>query len=109
VWPAGREAISHLASQPAGKPARHGWVGGRRLAGWLGGRLAQQPHRPAGQLAGWLAGRKIGSWVRAIQFLEMDDPISVPIFRSNILGDTSAAKRSNKLDQEIGSRIGSWF
>jgi len=87
VWPAGRKAIGHLATQPAGGPACHGWVGGRQLDGWVAG----WPSGLTGQLASWLAGwpkiwiKKLGSWVRAIQFLEMDDPISDPILRSIFL------------------------
>ena len=78
-----------------------GWS--RGLAGGLGSWLGVC-------WAGWLAeDPKLDHGIRAIQFSEMDDPISVPIFRSNFPGDTSAAKRSNKLDQEIGSRIGSCF
>ena len=58
LWPAGRQAVSHRPSQPAGRQASQGWVGGR---------LVKKPCRPAGQLAGhvvgWLAGRRIGSTI----------------------------------------------
>jgi hypothetical protein len=74
----------------------------------VGGRLV------AGRLAGWpsaLPGRwsalKIGSWVRAIQFSEIGDPISDPIFRSNLLLHFAAEVCSTKLDHKIGSQIGS--
>jgi hypothetical protein len=52
VGPAGHEAISHLATQPAGGLARHGWVAGQRLAGWV----AAWPSGLTGWLASWLAG-----------------------------------------------------
>ena len=88
VGPAGHEAISHLASQPAGGLALHGWVAGQRLAGWV----AAWPSGLTGWLASWLAGwlaqnldPKIGSWVRAIQILEMDDPKTDPNLRSKIV------------------------
>jgi len=66
VWPAGREAIGHLVTQPAGGLGRHGWVGGRRLAGWVAGWPSGLTGQLASWLAGWLAGnldQKIGSWV----------------------------------------------
>jgi hypothetical protein len=53
-----------------------------------------------GWLAGWLKNwiqkwiQKLDHGIRAIQFSEMDDPISDPISRSIFSGDTSAAERS---------------
>ena len=112
-WVANRQAFSHRPGQPASRQASHGWV-----AGWSVKRPCRAAWQLAGHvvgwlavwLAGWLAGGldpKIGSWMRAIQFSEIEDPISDPIFGSDFFGDTSAAECSKKSDQEIGSKIGS--
>ena len=56
---------------------------------------------------------KIGSyyWARnwAIQFSEMDDPISDPISRSIYSGHLAAEWCQTKMDHTIGSEIGSSF
>ncbi len=106
-----------LSTKPAPRLASHGRVAGRCLAGWMAGwsrgLAAPWPAGwPCARLAGWLGGREIGSknWIkkldhrcRAIQFPEMDDPISDPIFRSMCLVHSAAEVCSEKLDHKIGS------